>query len=135
MIVDNCNGSQTITEFQVLRSAFIWKHATAIVSIVCDHRKPSQKTKFYSLQSSAIACNHCDHMETQLQSIAIEICPIILICDPIVKVFYFLQDLVPSTINRGIAGQKFYPRDRGVLTYHMDPYLTTTQKDHRAFTK
>lgn len=45
------------------------------------------------------------------------------------------QDLVPSTINRGIAGQKFYPRDRGVLTYHMDPYLTTTQKDHRAFTK
>ena len=48
---------------------------------------------------------------------------------------YYLQDLVPSTINRGIAGQKFYPRDRGVLTYHMDPYLTTTQKDHRAFTK
>ena len=48
---------------------------------------------------------------------------------------YYLQDLVPSTINRGIAGQKYYPRDRGVLTYHMDPYLTTTQKDHRAFTK
>ncbi|XP_020603844.1 uncharacterized protein LOC110042817 [Orbicella faveolata] len=45
------------------------------------------------------------------------------------------KDLVPSTINRGVAGQKFYPRDRGVLTYHMDPYLTTTQKDHRAFTK
>ncbi|EDO47628.1 predicted protein [Nematostella vectensis] len=43
--------------------------------------------------------------------------------------------VVPSTRNQGIAAKKFYPRDRGVLTYHSDPYLTTTQKDHRAFTK
>ena len=53
----------------------------------------------------------------------------------LINEYFCFKDLVPSTINRGITGQKFYPRDRGVLTYHMDPYLTTTQKDHRAFTK
>ena len=53
----------------------------------------------------------------------------------LINEYFCLKDLVPSTINRGITGQKFYPRDRGVLTYHMDPYLTTTQRDHRAFTK
>lgn len=43
--------------------------------------------------------------------------------------------LVPSTINSYSAGQEYYPRDKGVLTYHGDPYLTVTNRDHRSFTK
>jgi len=44
-----------------------------------------------------------------------------------------LKQLVPSTHNPKLAGDKYYVQDRGVLSYHDDMYLTTTQKDHRAF--
>eukprot|EP00112_Aurelia_sp_Birch-Aquarium-sp1_P001281 Seg1133.2 transcript_id=Seg1133.2/GoldUCD/mRNA.D3Y31 product="hypothetical protein" protein_id=Seg1133.2/GoldUCD/D3Y31 len=46
-----------------------------------------------------------------------------------------LKKLVPSTQNPEMLGDKYLVSDRGVLTYHGDMYLTTTQKDHRAFTK
>lgn len=46
-----------------------------------------------------------------------------------------LKKLVPSTQNPELSGQKYYVSDRGVLGYHSDMYLTTTQKDHRAFKK
>lgn len=46
-----------------------------------------------------------------------------------------LKSAVPSTQNPKLAGQKFSIQERGVLTYHSDPYLSTTQKDHRFFSK
>jgi len=45
-----------------------------------------------------------------------------------------LKSLVPSTQNKDISGQRYKVQDRGVLSYHGDYYLTTTQKDHRPFT-
>eukprot|EP00794_Sanderia_malayensis_P018208 gene18208-20026_t len=46
-----------------------------------------------------------------------------------------LKNLVPSTQNPELAGQKYFVSDRGILSYHSDMYLTTTQKNHRAFGK
>lgn len=46
-----------------------------------------------------------------------------------------LKSLVPSTKNEELKGEKYFIPERGVLSYHSDIYLTTTQKDHRAFTK
>lgn len=37
-----------------------------------------------------------------------------------------------TTQNPKLQGKPFYVRDQGVLQ-HLDPYLSTTQKDHRAF--
>lgn len=37
-----------------------------------------------------------------------------------------------TTQNPKLQGKPFYVRDRGVLAL-LDPYLTTTHKDHRAF--
>ncbi|KAL8568139.1 hypothetical protein ACOMHN_027662 [Nucella lapillus] len=37
-----------------------------------------------------------------------------------------------STQNPKLQGQPFYVRDRGILT-NLDPYLSTTHKDHRSF--
>lgn len=51
------------------------------------------------------------------------------------SVRFIFQKLVPSTQNPEMLGDKYLVSDRGVLTYHGDMYLTTTQKDHRAFTK
>ena len=46
-----------------------------------------------------------------------------------------LKSLVSSGHNRELAGNKFGISDRGVLSYHGDLYLSTTQKDHRDFTR
>jgi len=46
-----------------------------------------------------------------------------------------LKSLVRSTQNKELKGEKYLVPERGVLSYHGDMYLTTTQKDHRAFTK
>lgn len=46
-----------------------------------------------------------------------------------------VKQLVPSTCNKELAGDTYHVQDRGVLSYHGDMYLTTTQKDHRAFKK
>lgn len=46
-----------------------------------------------------------------------------------------LKSLVASTENPELAGQKYNIQDRGVFNYHGDMYLTTTQKDHRSFTR
>jgi len=46
-----------------------------------------------------------------------------------------LKSLVASTENPDMAGQRYNVQDRGVFNYHGDMYLTTTQKDHRTFTK
>ncbi|CAB4038975.1 Hypothetical predicted protein, partial [Paramuricea clavata] len=45
------------------------------------------------------------------------------------------KDLVRSTQNVEASGRVYYPKDRGVLSYHGDMYLTTTQRDHRRFNK
>jgi len=46
-----------------------------------------------------------------------------------------LKELVPSTQNKEVAGDEYTVCDRGVLSYHGDMYLTSTQKVHRAFNK
>ena len=46
-----------------------------------------------------------------------------------------LKSLVASSVNPELSGQKYNIQDRGVFNYHGDMYLTTTQKDHRSFTK
>jgi len=46
-----------------------------------------------------------------------------------------VKQLVPSTQNQAVAGEEYHVGERGVLSYHDDPYLTITQKDHRAFTR
>lgn len=46
-----------------------------------------------------------------------------------------LKSLVASSDNPELSGQKYNIRDRGVFNYHGDMYLTTTQKDHRSFSK
>ncbi|XP_065070735.1 stabilizer of axonemal microtubules 3-like [Rhopilema esculentum] len=46
-----------------------------------------------------------------------------------------LKKIVPSTQNKELMGQKYLVPERGVFSYHGDMYLTTTQKNHRAFTK
>ena len=46
-----------------------------------------------------------------------------------------MLNIHPSTENPELAGQKYNIQDRGVFNYHGDMYLTTTQKDHRTFTK
>ncbi|XP_046861470.1 uncharacterized protein LOC124454752 [Xenia sp. Carnegie-2017] len=43
------------------------------------------------------------------------------------------KSLVRSTQNMDVSGHVFDPKDRGILSYHGDMYLTTTQHDHRAF--
>jgi len=45
-----------------------------------------------------------------------------------------LKSLVASSENPELSGQKYNIQDRGVLNYHGDMYLTTTQKDHRSYT-
>ena len=42
------------------------------------------------------------------------------------------QQLVPSTQNDKLRGRPFHVKDKGVLNLN-DMYLTTTNKDHRAF--
>ncbi|XP_013409529.1 uncharacterized protein LOC106173086 [Lingula anatina] len=44
------------------------------------------------------------------------------------------KKMVPSTLNEKIKGMVFYPKDKGVLRLD-DTYLTTTNKDHRAFSR
>lgn len=42
--------------------------------------------------------------------------------------------MIASTVNSDLAGRTLYPRDKEVLR-HLDPYLSTTMKDHRAWGK
>jgi hypothetical protein len=44
------------------------------------------------------------------------------------------QRIIPSTENEKLKGRPFYVRDQGLLT-ELDPYLSTTHKDHRSFKK
>jgi len=43
------------------------------------------RTMFYSLRSPMIAYDHCDHIETQLRSTAIDTYPIVFIIDPTIQ--------------------------------------------------
>ena len=42
--------------------------------------------------------------------------------------------MVPSTENEALKGRPFFVRDKGVLPLN-DIYLSTTQKDHRSFSR
>lgn len=45
---------------------------------------------------------------------------------------FFFQYGRATTQNPKLQGKPFYVRDKGVLSL-LDPYLSTTQKDHRSF--
>ena len=67
--------------------------------------------------------------------IIIEVIPPSLFAKVDLNFRIFFQSLVQSTQNAELAGNKYLVPERGILSYHGDMYLTTTQKDHRAFTK
>ncbi|OON15821.1 hypothetical protein X801_08369 [Opisthorchis viverrini] len=43
------------------------------------------------------------------------------------------KKIVASTVNRSLRGRTLLPKDKEVLR-HLDPYLTTTMKEHRVWT-
>ncbi|XP_002731919.3 stabilizer of axonemal microtubules 3-like [Saccoglossus kowalevskii] len=45
-----------------------------------------------------------------------------------------MKSVVPSTENQELRGRPFYARDPAILT-ELDPYISTTHKDHRPYAK
>ena len=51
-----------------------------------------------------------------------------------VIVFCSVQEIIPSTENSPLKGDRFVVRDQGALRLN-EPYVSTTHKDHHAFSK